>query len=85
MPKLQNLIDLEKFNEEKEIDLNQMLSIEVNNNIHVLPLRKVILFIYSCPAELQRKIARNIIKIDFHNGDIMDFYKYLAKGMLAGY
>jgi hypothetical protein len=73
---------LEKMIQEKGIDKEAELEIEGNIGITV---EMVLGFIYKMPAELQKKVARKFIEIDFNNGDIMNFIKYLGEGMAKGF
>lgn len=73
---------LEKMLEEKGIDLEQDLNIEGQINLTVAT---VLEFIYNCPAEIQKKIVRTFVQIDFANGDVMHYIKYIANGMAKGF
>lgn len=68
--------------EEKGIDLEQDLNIEGQINLTVAT---VLEFIYNCPAEIQKKIVRTFVQIDFANGDVMHYIKYIANGMAKGF
>lgn len=39
-------------------------------------------FICNQPAPVQKQIRMNFVKIDFLNGDVNHFWKYLTDGML---
>ena len=39
-------------------------------------------FICGMPKKIQDQIKTNFVKIDFHNGDVMHFWKHLTEGML---
>lgn len=73
---------LEIMFEEKGIDLDQDLNIEGQINLTV---RNVLELIYNSPIEIQQKISKTFIQIDFRNGDVMHFIKYLAQGMAKGF
>lgn len=64
--------------EEKGIDLDQDLDIE--GQINLTPA-VVIEFVDQLPAKTQENIQVTFEKIDFMNGNIMHFLKYLASGM----
>ena len=38
-------------------------------------------FLYQQPPEIQHKVKDTIVKIDFMNGDIMHYLKFLGKGI----
>jgi len=71
---------IETMIEEKGIDLETV--IEIDGQIG-LTVGAVLEFIYHCPKEIQSKIAKTLIQIDFRNGDIMDYIRYLANGMVT--
>lgn len=67
-----------------EKNLNLQTIIEVNGKefgTNFIPLEAVIEFINELSPSVQSKIKNNFIKIDFHNGDVMHFFKYIAQGM----
>lgn len=47
--------------------------------LNFIPLQIVLDFLISTDKETQAKAKSNLIKIDFHNGDVMHFFKYIAK------
>lgn len=73
---------LEIMFKEKGIDIDQDLDIEGQIN---LTTRNVLELIYNCPESIQQKIVNTFMKIDFANGNVMDFIIYLAKGMAKGF
>ena len=46
-----------------------------------VPLGAVVDFVKTLDAATKAKIKATIVKIDFINGDVLDFFKYMAKGM----
>lgn len=74
--------NLETMFEEKGIDLDQDLNLEGHINLTV---RNVLELIYNAPEEIQKKIIKTFIQIDFQNGNVMHFIMYLAKGMANGF
>ena len=73
---------LETMIEEKGIDLDQDLNIDGQIN---LTTRNVLELVYNSPRNIQAKIIKTFVQIDFQNGNIMHFIKYLAKGMAKGF
>ena len=69
----------EKLFKEKEIDLDTEIKIDGHINFTV---KNVLEFINSCPKSINNKIRNTYMRIDFKNGDIMDFTKYIAKGIV---
>lgn len=71
---------LETLIEEKGISLESNL-LEDEGNFG-LTIQMLIDFIYSTPANMKKKIEATFRKIDFLNGDVMDYVNFLAKGMV---
>lgn len=65
--------------QEKGIDPEDTLNIDGHFNLQVGML---IEFICSLPADIQKRIKNTIVKIDFSNGDILHYFKFLGKGMV---
>lgn len=76
---------LDTFIEEKGIDLNEIFSIEANGEVHFFELGNVIENIKATSIEEQEEIRKMIIKIDFHNGDAVDYFKHLAGALVQNY
>lgn len=66
--------------EEKNISLETSL-LENEGNIG-LTVKMLVDFIYSMPKAIIRKIENTFRKIDFLNGDVMNYVDFLAKGMI---
>jgi hypothetical protein len=66
--------------EEKNISLNTSL-LEKEGNIG-LTIKMLIDFIYSMPKNIIRQVENTFRKIDFLNGDVMNYVSFLAKGMV---
>jgi hypothetical protein len=49
---------------------------------HHVPMEVVIEFIDSLELPLQYVIRRKLMRIDFKNGDILNFLQYITKGMV---
>lgn len=75
-------INIETMLKEKGIDLEQYVNIEGHIGLTV---QMVLDYIYLTPIFIQKKIARTFLKLDFNNGDVMDYIKYLAKGIVKGF
>jgi hypothetical protein len=69
---------LNKFIEEKEIDLSEFVVCGDGSNIQVGDVFSAIL---SSTQNEQRKIKHIFVTIDFKNGDHMHFVKHLAKAL----
>lgn len=67
--------------EEKEIDREQILEVEGASGINMMPLSYVLENIKWCPKKEQQGIQTMLVKIDFVNGDIVDYFKHLAQAL----
>lgn len=72
---------LDTFIEEKGIDLNDVVEITTNNNTHFFEIGNIVEHIKATTKEEQTAIKDMIVKIDFHNGDVIDYFKHLAKAL----
>lgn len=71
---------IETLLDEKGISLEDTL-LEKEGNIG-LTIKMLIDFIYSMPVNIKRQIENTFRKIDFLNGDVMNYVNFLAKGMI---
>lgn len=64
---------------EKNINTEMILEVEgAEWGTNFIPLQVVIDFLLSADKGTQDKAKTNLIKIDFANGDVMHFFKYIA-------
>jgi hypothetical protein len=73
------------FFKEKEIPFQQWNITDSKGLDHIISNEVVIKHIKISPESEQRKIADVLRKIDFHNGDVNDFFKHLATGLCESY
>ena len=67
---------------EKNLNLQTIIEVEGKEcGTNFIPLESVVEFVNELNPSVQSKIKNNLIKIDFHNGDVMHFFKYIAQGM----
>ena len=76
---------LDTFIREKEIDLDYTFTIEDEGITHIFELGNVIENIKTTSKEEQNAIKDMIVKIDFYNGDVVDYFKHLAKALVKNY
>ena len=76
---------LDTFIEEKGIDLEQILEVKTEKNTHYFEVGNVIENIKATTPEEQEEIKKTIIKIDFYNGDVVDYFKHLAQALAQNY
>lgn len=71
------------FLDEKDIDLETPItvtSLHDGTENHMI-VQHVVDFILRKPVATQKSLQMKLITIDFRNGDVMDFFKYVARFM----
>lgn len=73
---------LDTFVEEKGLDTEHQFEVEgPKMGTNWIQLGCVLDVCKNTSAEEQKKIKDTIVTIDFHNGNVMHFFNYLAKGL----
>ena len=72
---------LDTLIEEKELDTESTFDIEGPSGLNVIPLGVVVEHIKIATPQEQHKIKAVQVKIDFLNGDVMDFFAHLAQAI----
>lgn len=72
------------FIEEKGIEAEEMFSLDMSENWNLVQVGVVIEYIKNLPIENQEQTKEILVKIDFQNGDVRHFLKYIAKGIVTG-
>lgn len=65
--------------EEKGLDLETEFEVQGESGLNIIPLGVVVEYFINTPKEMQEQIKKTLVKIDFHNGDVMHFFEHLAK------
>jgi hypothetical protein len=73
--------NLEVFFEEKDLPY-VLFEIPINGETHFIDNETVIDSISKMPIENQKQIRDKITMIDFHNGNVNDFLKHIAKFLI---
>lgn len=76
---------LETFFEEKQLPEESWEIVAEDGTPHFIDTEVVKEAILNCGSQEQKKIADVIRKIDFQNGNVNDFLKHLAKGLVNNY
>lgn len=63
------------FLEEKEVDLSEFLTADIQ-------VGDVCQAIFNAPNHEQVSIKKMIVKIDFYNGNVVDYFKHLAQALM---
>lgn len=74
---------LKTLNSEKGIDLEQRFEVEGPSGTNSFNYGVVIEHILITTAAEKAAIKNVLVKIDFANGDIRDFYRHLAQAIAA--
>lgn len=70
---------LDTFIDEKGIDLETILEVRgKSGNLNIIPLEVLIDNIKIASKNDQDAIKNTLVKIDFLNGDVMGFFKWIA-------
>lgn len=65
-----------------EKNLNgQMLEVDGRMGTNMIPVEVLIEYILLAPKHEQEEIRKMLVKIDFLNGNIVDYFKHLAKAI----
>lgn len=76
---------LDTFIEEKGIDLEQVIEIKTKTNTHCLEVGNIIENIKATTPDEQVGIKNMIVKIDFHNGDVVGYFRHLAHALAENF
>lgn len=72
---------LDTLIEEKGIDTEQLFEVEGASGLNIIPLGCVVEAIKATCKQEQAAIKAMLVKIDFVNGDIVDYFKHLAQAI----
>lgn len=71
---------IETFAAEKNI-LDTELAVEGPSGTNYIPVACLIEAMVSAPSHEQRGIRDMIVRIDFANGDVLDYFRHLARAI----
>ncbi len=73
---------LDTFISEKGLDLEQVFEVEGPDwGMNSIPLGVVVEHMKIASTNEKEAIKNMIVRIDFHNGNVLDFFKHLAKAL----
>lgn len=72
---------LDTFIREKGIDLEQHLTVDGPSGENVIPIACLVQLMKQAPRHEQSGIKTMIVKIDFRNGDVVDYFRHLARAV----
>ena len=74
---------LNTFIEEKGIETELSIQFDdENGNFNIMPVKIILDAIKSTTKEEQAQIKNTIVQIDFKNGNVLDYFKHLAKALV---
>tara|TARA_R110000868_G_C10586358_1_gene739147 strand:+ start:368 stop:610 length:243 start_codon:yes stop_codon:yes gene_type:complete len=74
---------LDTFLSEKGIDPETTFDVDGPSGFNLIPVGSLVEMMKQAPATEQIGIKRMIIKIDFLNGNVLDYFKHLARAVAA--
>jgi hypothetical protein len=73
---------LYQFLQEKEIDMEETFEVETPGGTwNLIPVGCIAEMMLACTPENRKIVQKKLVLIDFHNGDVRDFLRYVARGM----
>lgn len=73
---------LDTFINEKGISLDNTFEIEDNGTLHIFEIGNIVENIKDTSPKEQAEIKDMLVKIDFYNGDVIDYFKHLAQALI---
>ena len=72
---------LDTFISEKNLPMENTFTIEKNNNLNIMTYKTIYEYMLIANDQEQKKIKDTIVKIDFLNGNVLDFFKHLGNAI----
>lgn len=72
---------LDAFLSEKGIDGEQVLTVEGPSGENHIPVACLVEMMKQAPRHEQEGIKTMIVKIDFRNGNVLDYFRHLAQAV----
>lgn len=72
---------LDTFVAEKGIDLEATFQFDNHNGFNIMPYGVVVEAIKTTTGSERANIKNTIVKIDFANGDVLHFFRFLGRGL----
>lgn len=76
---------LNTYLEEKGIDQDEEMTLNDGAITHFMTVRNVVEFMVGLNNDDQEAIKKKLVQIDFLNGDVRHFLKFIARGMIKFY
>ena len=72
---------METFIDEKGIDTEQTIEVEGPSGLNVIPVGSLVETIKAAPKRERDGIKTMLVKIDFHNASVLDYFRHLAQAV----
>ena len=72
---------LDAFVEEKGIDTEMLLEVEGKSGTNIIPVAVLLDTMKATTPGEQAAIKRMIVRIDFVNGNVLDYFRHLARAI----
>lgn len=72
---------LDTFIEEKGLDMEATFEVEGSSGTNIMPYTVVVEGMKATTSNEQRAIKDMIVKIDFFNGDVLDYFRHLGQAI----
>lgn len=72
---------LRTFIDEKNIDTEHVLDVTGPSGPNAIPVGCIVEAMLAAPAHEQAAIKTTLVKIDFVNGDVLHFFRHLARAI----
>ena len=70
---------------EKGYELDEFIEVDYDDLFGpvIMQLIEIVNFILQQDKNIQTTVRKTLVKIDFMNGDVMDYFKYIGKGIYS--
>jgi hypothetical protein len=72
---------IDTFISEKNIDIFQLLEVEGQSGLNLIPIKSVVSEMKRTNEMEQKEIYNILVELDFINADIVDYFKHLAQAL----
>jgi len=69
------------ISEKSGIDMETLLEVEGPSGWNVMPLQCLVDAILGAPKHEQDGIRKMLVRIDFNNGSVLDYFRHLAQAI----
>tara|TARA_R100001129_G_scaffold170981_1_gene140913 strand:- start:940 stop:1197 length:258 start_codon:yes stop_codon:yes gene_type:complete len=74
---------IDTFIKEKDLPMNETITIDNDGTIHIMTYQTIYEHMLIANDKEQEQIKNMIVRIDFMNGNILDYFRHLGKCLIA--